>query len=75
MRGGGLVNQGNQRSKNRTNKSTKKQFVLSKPREKIWIRSFLVDESSRGWWTRVRAINKFVEVLANEDNFNLKLLG
>ena len=30
---------------------------------------------SHGRWTRVRAIDKFVEVVANEDSFNLKLLG
>ena len=74
-RGGGLLNQENQRSRNRTNKSTKKKFVLSNVREKIRICSVLVNGASRGQWTRVRAIDKFVEVVVNEDSFNLKLPG
>ena len=74
-RGGGLLNKGNQRSGNRTNKSTKKKFVMLNPREKFRIWSFLVSEASCGRWTRVRAINKFVKVKANEDSFNLKLSG
>ena len=36
-RGGGLLNMRNQRSRNRTNKSTKKKFLLSNTREKIRI--------------------------------------
>ena len=36
-RGGGLLNRGNQKSRKRTNKSTKMQFVLSNPREQIQI--------------------------------------
>ena len=72
-RGVGLLKKRNQRSRNRSNKRTKKQFVLSNPREKIRIWSVLVGRASRGWWTRVRAIDKFVEVIVNEDSFNLKL--
>ena len=34
-RGGGLLNQWNQLSKDRADKSTKNQFVLSNPREKV----------------------------------------
>ena len=33
--GGGLLNQENQHSKDRANKSTKEQFVLLNPREKV----------------------------------------
>ena len=72
-RGVGLLKKRNQRSRNRSNKRTKKQFILSNPREKIRIWSVLVGRASRGRWTRVRAIDKFVEVIANEDTFNLKL--
>ena len=76
FRGGrGLLNQGNQRNKDRAYKSTKEQLDLSNPREKVWIWRVLVDGASRGWWTRVRAIDKFMEVLADEDSFNLKLSG
>ena len=35
MGGGGLLNQGNQRSRDRADKSTKEQFVLSNPKEKV----------------------------------------
>ena len=72
-RGVGLLKKRNQRSRNRTNKRTKKQFILANPREKILIWSVLVGRASRGRWTRVSAIDKFVEVIANEDSFNLKL--
>ena len=58
--GGGLLNQGNQRSRDGADKSTKERFVLSNPREKVWIWHVLVDGASRGWWTRVRAIAKFM---------------
>ena len=74
MGGGGLSNQGNQRSRDRADKSSKKQFVLSNPREKVWIWRLLVGGASRGRWTRVRAIDKSMEVVANKDSFNLKLL-
>ena len=73
MGGGGLLNQGNQRSKDRADKSTKEQFVLSNSREKVWIWRVLVNGASRDQWTRVRAIDKFMEVKVNEDSFNLKL--
>ena len=43
--------------------------------EKVRIWGFLVDEASRGWGTRMRAIDIFVDVVANEDSFNMKLLG
>ena len=36
---------------------------------------FLVGGASHGRWTKVRAINKFMEVVADEDSFNTKLLG
>ena len=75
MGGRGLLYQGNQRSRDRADKSTKEQFVLSNPREKVWIWSVVVGKASRGRWTRVRAIDKFMEVIAYEDSFNLKLLG
>ena len=35
MGGGGLLNQGNQRRRDRADKSTKEQFVLLNPREKF----------------------------------------
>ena len=35
--GGGLLNKGNQRSRDKANKSTKEQFVLLNPRERVWI--------------------------------------
>ena len=72
---GGLLNQGNQRSRDSAGKSTKEQFVLSNPREKVWIWCVLVGGASHGQWTRVRAIDKFMEVVANKDSFNLKLPG
>ena len=46
--GGGLLNQGTQRSGDRADKSIKEQFVLSNPREKVWIWCFLVGGASRG---------------------------
>ena len=73
--GGGLLNQGNQRSRDRAHKSTKEQFVLLNPREKVWILCVLVGVVGRGRWARVRAIDKFMEIVTNEDSFNLKLLG
>ena len=73
--GGGLLNKVNQRSRDGADKSTKVQFVLSNPREKVWILCVLVGGASHGRWTRVRAIDKFMEVVADEDNFNMKLLG
>ena len=75
MGGGGLVNQGNQRSRDRADKSTKEQFVSSNPWEKVWIWCVLVNGASRGLWIRVRAIDKFMEVVAYEDIFNLKFPG
>ena len=48
---------------------------MADPGEKVRILGFFVGQASRGWGTRIRAINIFVEVLANEDSFNLKLLG
>ena len=50
------------------------QFVLEDPGEKVWIWGFLVGEASRCEGTRMRAINILVEVVSNEDSFNLKLL-
>ena len=73
--GGGLLNKVNQRSRDGANKSTKEQFVLSNPMEKVWIWCVLVGGASHGWWTRVRAIDKFMEVVVDEDSFNMKLLG
>ena len=46
--GGGLLNQGNQRSRDRADKSSEDQFVLSNPREKVWIWRVLVDRVNRG---------------------------
>ena len=57
---GGLLNQGNQHSRDRADKSTEEQFVLSNPREKVWILHVLVGGASCGRWTRVRAIDKFM---------------
>ena len=73
--GGGLLNQRNQRSRDRADKSTEEQFVLLNLREKVWIWRVLVDETSRGRWTRMRVIDKFMKVVANKDSFNLKLPG
>ena len=35
----------------------------------------LVGGANHGWWTKVRAIDKFMDVVADEDSFNMKLLG
>ena len=34
---------------------------------------FLVGGASRGWGVRMRAMDMFIEVIANEDSFNMKL--
>ena len=73
--GGGLLNQGNGRSRDRANKSAKDQFVLLNLREKLWIWRILIGEASCGRWTRVRSIDKFMEVIADEDSFNLNFPG
>ena len=70
-----MLNKGNQRSKDKADKSIEEQFVLSNPREKVWIWHVLVGEASQGWWTRVRAIDKFMEIVADKDSFDLKLTG
>ena len=72
--GGGLLNQGDQWSRDRVDKSTKEQFVLLNQREKVWIWHVMVGAASPGQWTRVRVIDKFIEVVADKDSFNLKLL-
>ena len=46
--GGGLLNQGNQWSRDRADKSTKEQFVLSNPREKVWIWHVMVGATRHG---------------------------
>ena len=48
MGGGGFFNHGNQRSRDRADKSTKEKFALSNPREKVWIWCVLVNRASRG---------------------------
>ena len=48
IEGGGLLNRGNQWSRDRADKSTKEQFVLSNPREKVWIWCVLVSGESHG---------------------------
>ena len=73
--GEGLLNKGNQWSRDGADKSTKEQFVLSNPREKVWIWRVLVGGANHGRWTKVRAIDKFMEVVADGDSFNMKLLG